>query len=226
MKPLVIFDWDGTLMNSVSRIVAAMQSAAAELNMPVFSPDAVRNIVGLGLPEAIQRLAPQLNESQANALRTAYIHHFVLAEEQRPAPLLFEGVAFGLNRLKEAGMTLAVATGKSEKGLRRALSQVPEVAALFSAYRTADKSESKPSPLMLQQLMQELAFTPEKTLMVGDSEYDIAMGVAAGATSLGVDWGVHSPERLKAHGALQVVSHFDELVALLLNNASATSISM
>ncbi|MGJ8524604.1 Phosphoglycolate phosphatase [Halomonadaceae bacterium LMG 33818] len=221
MKPLVIFDWDGTLMNSVPRIVTAMRRAAVELGMPVFSPEAVRNIVGLGLPEAIQQLAPQLDESQANALRDAYIHHFVSAEEQQPAPPLFEGVKSGLDRLSKAGVTLAVATGKSEKGLRRAFSQVPEVAALFSAYRTADKTESKPSPLMLQQLMQELSFTPEQTFMVGDSEYDIAMGVAAGAASLGVDWGVHPPERLKSQGAQQVVSHFDELVTMLLNNALA-----
>lgn len=224
MKPLVIFDWDGTLMNSVPRIVTAMRSAAAELGIPVFSPETVRNIVGLGLPEAIQQLAPQLDEAQANALRAAYIHHFVSAEEQQPAPPLFEGVESGLNRLSEAGITLAVATGKSEKGLRRAFSHAPQIAALFSAYRTADKTKSKPSPLMLQQLMQELSFTPEQTLMVGDSEYDIAMGAAAGATPLGVDWGVHSPERLKAQGAQQVVTHFDELVTLLLDHASGASV--
>ncbi|WP_052365014.1 HAD family hydrolase [Halotalea alkalilenta] len=209
---LVIFDWDGTLMDSVARIVAAMQRAGRELGMGEFAPQQVRDIVGLGLPEAIATLAPGLGPERAEALRQRYVEHFVAAETQAPDTRFFPGVEKGLGALHRQGMRLAVATGKSRRGLDRALGKAAGVAGFFEASRTADLTRSKPDPLMLVELLEETSVDVGQALMVGDSEYDLAMARALGMDAVGVAWGVHAPQRLMRQAPLWVCEDFAALV--------------
>lgn len=217
MKPaLVIFDWDGTLMDSTGRIVEAMQAAALDLEIPVFSKEEVRHIIGLGLDEAIAALAPNLDSVQARHLKERYIAHFVDAEENAGRLSLFPGIEEGLVRLADESVVLAVATGKSLRGLRRSLNAAPRIAPLFSAVRTADTTASKPDPLMLSELLDELGVAVSDSVLVGDSIYDMGMAQALGMRAVGVSWGVHSAGQLYDHGATEVVDTVGALMDGLL----------
>lgn len=207
---LVIFDWDGTLMDSEARIVGCLQAASRELEMGELSAAAARDIIGLGLPEAMERLFPGITESQGEALVAAYKRHFVAVDT---TPLnFFPGVEAGLARLRaHPDQLLAVATGKSRRGLDR-MFEHHACGDWFHASRTADVTRSKPHPLMLEELLAELNVEAHHALMVGDTEYDLEMARALGMHSVGVDYGVHSVPRLEACSPQRVVSHFDELM--------------
>ncbi|WP_290790207.1 HAD-IA family hydrolase [Halomonas sp.] len=193
---LVIFDWDGTLMDSVARIVDCMQAASREAGWGELTPESVRNIIGLGLPEAIASLCPGIDPDRAELLRSRYAWHFV---EGNDTPMrFFSGVEEGLVGLHGGGgQRLAVATGKSRRGLDRIFRE-SDSGRWFHASRTADETRSKPHPLMLEELLLELEVPLEEAVMVGDTEYDLEMARAIGMDRVGVTWGVHAPERLAA----------------------------
>ncbi|MCX2981383.1 HAD family hydrolase [Halieaceae bacterium IMCC14734] len=210
---LVIFDWDGTLSDSTGRIVEAMQGAAGKLGIDEPPADAVRDIIGLGLPEALQILFPTLPGADHIALRDAYSDHYRYLDRQPCA--LFPGAMPMLEQLRGRGWQLAVATGKSRRGLDRVLGALG-LGDFFDATRCADETASKPDPLMLRQILVELDCVAEQAVMIGDSEYDLAMARSGGMTSVGVSFGVHSSERLRQHGPAHIVDSLPELLDLPL----------
>lgn len=212
---LVIFDWDGTLMNSVPRIVTAMQRAAQDIGVEVFSDRQVQDIIGLGLPEAIAMLAPTLNAHQSEQLRQRYVVRFGEITANEAADCFFGGIEAMLATLSEKGVRLAIATGKGLPGLKRALAAHPAQQLLFSAVRSADITRSKPDPLMLQQLLDETGVAPSEAVMVGDSMYDMQMAARAGTAAIGVAWGVHHGGKLLENGAQRVANTPAELSAWL-----------
>jgi len=211
---LVIFDWDGTLMDSAERIVACMQAAARELEWDVPSAAAVRDIIGLGLPEAMARLFPGITSGEQDRLRETYGHQFRVAD-RIPAPF-FPGVIEGIERLRrDSTCRLAVATGKSRRGLDRALEH-ESCGSWFVASRTADLTRSKPHPQMLEELLVECGVTVEEAVMIGDTEYDLEMARAIGMDRVAVTYGVHERERLLRSEPLLVAEDFSSLVEWLL----------
>lgn len=207
---LLIFDWDGTLMDSEQKILASMRDAALSCSLEPPADAAVRNIIGLELSLAIQQLFPGESAQGVAAIRAGYVDSFVAADQQPCS--LFPKVAETLAELAGRGHQLCVATGKSRKGLNRVFSHLPQ-AALFSASRCADETASKPDPLMLQELCDEFSVAPEAALMVGDTEYDLEMAARIGMPSVGVAYGAHEPERLRRWNPLGVVDQFDGLLA-------------
>ena len=193
---LAIFDWDGTLMDSIARIVASMQAASRDVGWGELDTQAVRNIIGLGLPEAIAALCPGIDARQAALLRARYAHHFVTGDT---GPMRFyDGVESGLTRLRrQTDQRLAVATGKSRRGLDRIFGE-SGAGGWFHASRTADETLSKPDPRMLEELLVELDVAVEEAVMIGDTEYDLEMARTLGMHRVAVTWGVHAPSRLAA----------------------------
>jgi len=206
---LFIFDWDGTLMDSADRIVAVMHLAVSDRSLPPLTNASILNIIGLGLPEALRVLFPELSQSEVDLLQAAYSRRFVESEEL-PC-LLFPGVPETLEQLRADGNLLAVATGKSRRGLNRILSGLG-MSDFFDATRCADETRSKPHPLMLNELLAELAVPVERAVMIGDTEYDMEMAVNAGMARVAVDYGAHAVERLLPYQPGLVVSHFPELL--------------
>ena len=198
---LAVFDCDGTLADGQAAICAAMAEGFVEAGLAAPDPHQVRRIVGLSLPSAIARLAPdQTPETHTRAVQ-AYKAAFFRARErglvQEP---LFEGIAGLLSRLHGAGWTLGVATGKSDRGLHGCL-RMHGIFDLFVTLQTADRHPSKPDPAMLAAAMAEAGALPADTVMIGDTVYDIEMALAAGARAIGVAWGYHAPAELLAAGA-------------------------
>lgn len=200
---LIIFDWDGTLADSAALIVCGMQGAIAALNLPSRSGEQIRDLIGLGLSDGMRRLYPDLDTPTLLELLAGYRSRFAGATPGE-APL-FAGAIEALNQLSEAGHRLAVATGKSRKGLQRSLAHHRSVKELILASRTADETAPKPDPLMLRELLEELDCAPSRALLVGDTEYDAEMARAIGMPMLGVACGVHEPARLLRCGAMAVI---------------------
>jgi phosphoglycolate phosphatase len=209
---LLVFDWDGTLMNSIDQIVHCLAVAAEDAGAPALPDTTLRNIIGLGLREAMQTLYPDEDDAMIEALCQAYRHHFV--EMGKGDSELFEGVEHMLEALLEEGFRLAVATGKARIGLKRIFDKTG-YDSYFHASRCADETNSKPHPQMLHELMQELDTVPGRTLMIGDSEYDLLMARNAGIASLAVSYGVHNCERLMSHQPLTCVDTVAELHRVL-----------
>ena len=205
---LVVFDWDGTLMDSEARIVDCMQRAAADVGVDVPGRAEARDIIGLGLEQAVARLFPRADAARVGAIVDAYRRHW-LGDEVAPASM-FAGSHELVAELHEAGSLLAVATGKSRKGLEKSLAE-SGLGGLFHVTRCADETFSKPHPQMLEEILTDLDTAPRRAIMVGDTEYDMQMAANAGVPAVGVTHGVHSAERLLAHGALQC---FDDLLSL------------
>lgn len=206
---LIIFDWDGTLMDSVPRIVSCMQAAALEAEWGALSAAEVEDIIGLGLPEAIAQLCPGILPAQAERLRERYAHHFVQADTTPMA--FFSGVEAHIARLRgREQQRLAVATGKSRRGLDRIFAETSS-GGWFHASRTADETRSKPHPQMLSELLAELAVPVERAVMIGDTEYDLEMARAMGMDRVGVSYGVHTPERLAMSEPKWIAHSVDEL---------------
>jgi phosphoglycolate phosphatase len=196
---LIVFDWDGTLMDSEARIVNCLQAAFAALDLEPPSRAAARDVIGLGLEEAIRRLHPTVQPAMASSLVHHYRRHFL---DLDPTPsVLFPGVRDTLERLSASGYRLAVATGKGRVGLEKALAETA-LGSYFHATRCADETLSKPHPQMLLELIDELGAAAAATLMVGDTEYDMQMAQNARAHGLAVSYGVHAPERLMQQGPL------------------------
>ncbi len=210
---LVIFDWDGTLADSTGAIVRAMQHAAPICGLPVPEPAAVLDIIGLGLPEAIFRIWPEIDAAQMAALRDAYSRHYIAEAEY--SSRLFPGVEATLSELRGYGMHLAVATGKSRRGLDRALGRTG-LAAHFVVTRCADEGAGKPDPEMLHRILEHTGTDPEQAVMVGDTEYDLDMAARAGMPAVGVSFGAHDAERLLAYNPIAILERIADLVPLLL----------
>ncbi|MGS2716598.1 HAD family hydrolase [Eionea flava] len=206
---LLIFDWDGTLSDSTSKIVTCLQKAAASAGFPVLEDAVICNIIGLGLPEAMARLYPELGDDQKESIRSHYVEHF-LAADQIPSPF-FEGVEEGLATLRCAGFAMAVATGKSRRGLDRVLERL-SMQAYFDASRCADETKSKPDPLMLQELLKQMKVSCDRALMVGDTEYDMEMARNANVHRVAVSYGAHHIDRLQPYQPIKSVDHFSDFV--------------
>jgi phosphoglycolate phosphatase len=209
---LVVFDWDGTLMDSTGQIVAAASGAIAELGLPVRTPEAIRDIIGLGLRESWQRLFPELGPEDFLPFVDAYRDHFL--DPGKQTARLFDRALEVVEELAGRGFLLAVATGKSRRGLDRDLAATG-LDRFMAGSRTADETRSKPNPDMLHELMAGLAAAPEATLMVGDTEWDLEMARRAGVPAVAVSYGAHAPERLRAFAPLACIDSLEALPRLL-----------
>lgn len=209
---LYIFDWDGTLMDSVDHIVSSLSAAAVDTKMDDLGHKKYRNIIGLGLAEAFQALYPNANQDQQDALTERYRHHFFDTSKGKSA--LFEGTDAMLSSLKAKDVKMAVATGKARRGLNRVFDET-DYHAMFHASRCADESGSKPNPAMLHEIMTELNISADKTLMIGDSIYDLQMANNAGVDCVAVSYGVHGCQQLDEHAPLVCCENISELNAWL-----------
>lgn len=209
---LFIFDWDGTLMDSERQIVCCMQLAAQDVGLVAPAHDVVRVIIGLGLPEAIQRLFPQQPAARREQLRQAYARRFVAAAGGRSE--MFAGARELLQGLRQRGHLLAVATGKSRAGLDRVLRDTG-LTNFFDATRCADETASKPQPRMLQELLAELQVAPEEAVMIGDTSFDLEMAAALAMPRVAVAHGVHAASELAKYGPLAIVADIPALTACL-----------
>jgi len=213
---LLIFDWDGTLADSIGRIVTSMQGAAQRAGRPERDDEAVKGIIGLGLPEAILTLYPDLTEAQVIAFRQHYADIYI-ASDAEPSPL-FAGVAESLESFRDQGYRLAVATGKARRGLDRVL-KAQGWEGFFDITRAADETVSKPDPLMLNQILAHCDVPAQQALMVGDASFDLLMARNAGIDSVAVSYGAQSIERLRTFGPTLEINHFSELRAWLHGRA-------
>ncbi|MFT5574644.1 MAG: phosphoglycolate phosphatase [Bermanella sp.] len=209
---LVIFDWDGTLIDSIGKIIMCMQQAAADAGVEPRDGEAIRNIIGLGLGEALMVLYSEQEPALRADIRRHYATRFVAAD-QTPCDF-FPGVRDTLDTLRSSGLLLAVATGKSRRGLDRVLGNL-NMGGYFQGSRCADETASKPDPLMLNQLCEEFNVLPEDSVLVGDTEYDLEMASRIGMPSVGVSYGAHSVERLANWGPLKILDEFRALLPLL-----------
>jgi len=214
MTRLLIFDWDGTLSDSLARIVECLQLAARDVDVPIPSVSASRDIIGLGLREALATLFPGISDAAIDRLRESYSGHY-LSQDAAPAPL-FPNVMETLIRLEEAGYLLAVATGKSRRGLDRVL-RAQGLSGFFHASRCADETASKPNPLMVEELLDFLDVQPEQAVVIGDTEYDMEMARQAGVPRIGVSYGAHNVERLYPYDLQGCLDYFPQILEYLNN---------
>lgn len=206
---LLIFDWDGTLVKSLPRIVEAMQVAAQHCQIPPRSTDEIHAIIGLSLLEAFDVLYPEVNDEPLREIfRQAYAKHYFFLEQQ-PSPF-YPGVRDALDDFKAAGYQLAVATGKSRRGLDLIL-RGHQLEDFFHITRCADETKGKPNPLMLQQILQHCQKTPEQAIMVGDSPFDLQMANNAQIAGIAVSYGAQPLNILLAEQPVLAIDHFDEL---------------
>ncbi len=204
----IIFDWDGTLMDSVSKIVESMQSTAVALNLPVPTFEQGKDVIGISLLPALKQLFKIDDEQQAQQVLLAYRAEF--SQHKQVCSPLFEGAQQLLVDLKTQGYTLAVATGKARAGLSFNM-QHSNTESYFSVTKTADDAPSKPSPDMLLQILQELNLSAKDVLMVGDTTYDMAMAEAIDVDRVAVSFGVHNAAQLNQHRPLAVIDHLSQL---------------
>jgi phosphoglycolate phosphatase len=209
---LVVFDWDGTLMDSTGAIVRAAAGAIEELGWPPLAPERIREIIGLGLRESWDRLFPGGPDESFGTFVEAYRSRFFAAEQQTSR--LYPGTRGLLGELSERGHLLAVATGKSRRGLDRDFERTG-LGHRFAASCTADEARSKPHPEMLLSLIDRTGCTPRQVLMVGDTEFDLEMARRAGVDAVGVVWGAHPAERLRACEPIACLEDLRELAGWL-----------
>lgn len=218
---LVVFDWDGTLADSVGQITAGIRWAIERAGLPPRADAAIREVIGLGMLDGITALYPDDVDRARQALLDVAGDANLRARLEAATPL-FPGAGPLLDRLTAAGVLVAIATGKSRAGLQRDLAAT-DLATCFAAVRTADDGPGKPSPWMLEALLAETGSRARETIVVGDTLYDLQMAAAAGVDAVGVSWGVHAPERLAAAAPQAIVRHFDELSAHLVPAARILS---
>ncbi|WP_110959389.1 HAD family hydrolase [Acidovorax sp. ST3] len=212
---LIAFDWDGTLFDSTAIIVRCIQAAVRDVGGTVPTDKEAAYVIGMGLMQALAHAAPDVPPAKYIELGNRYRFHYLQHQDDLS---LFDGVLPLLNDLRERGHLLAVATGKSRRGLDEALHTV-QLKGVFDGSRTADQTAGKPHPLMLQELMAEFDVAPERLLMIGDTTHDLQMAVNAGCASVGVSYGAHEPHAFHALKPLAVVHSVRELHDWLLNNA-------
>ncbi|WDU48303.1 HAD-IA family hydrolase [Taylorella equigenitalis] len=208
---LVIFDWDGTLMDSTHNIVLAIQKTCADLNLPIPTSNQASWVIGLSIKEAARKVVPDITPAQAQDFAQRYSYHYLT---QGSDIKLFTGIPELLQSLKERGVLTAVATGKSRIGLDRALKQFG-LEHNFDTTRTADQTAGKPNPLMLEEILDELMVRPEQAIIIGDTSHDLLMARNAGIHSIGVAYGAHNRKELDDLRPNHVVDSVSELTRLL-----------
>jgi phosphoglycolate phosphatase len=208
---LIAFDWDGTLFDSTGLIVRCIQDAVRDVGGTVPTREAASYVIGLGLMQALAHAAPDVPKEKYPALGEAYRHHYSARQNDIS---LFEGTLRMLHSLRARGHLLAVATGKSRRGLDEVLQREIDgvvLSHLFEASRTADQTAGKPDPLMLHELMAELGVPPERTLMIGDTTHDLGLARNAGVASVGVSFGAHDHAAFAEFAPLYVAHSVAEL---------------
>jgi len=209
---LVIFDWDGTIMDSVAKIVTSMRQAAARENMMIPTEQAVKDIIGLSLVPALEQLFDDISHDDANALVARYKEEYLVLD-QMPSPL-FDGITDVFDLLRERNIKIAVATGKSRVGLNRLITQT-QLGHYFCDTMTADEAESKPHPQMIEDIIARQGVSKDEVIMIGDSCLDLTMANNAGVKSIGVSYGAHEAEQLMALNPLGVVDNAKALLDYL-----------
>jgi phosphoglycolate phosphatase len=215
MNRLAIFDCDGTLVDSGATIYAALAEAFALNGLQLPPPEVSRRVIGLSLIEAMAALLPGSSDDDHRRLAEDYKLAFQqMRRAGRVEEPLFDGVLDLLDALEDDGWLLAVATGKSDRGLAHCLEQ-HGIHARFVSLQTADRHPSKPHPSMVEQAIADAGAAPATSIVVGDTSFDMAMGAAAGAVPIGAAWGYHEAQELIDAGALAVASHPREVLALV-----------
>jgi phosphoglycolate phosphatase len=212
---LIAFDWDGTLFDSTRIIVRCIQRAVVDVGGEMPSDKAAAYVIGMGLAQALAHAAPDVPKEKYPDLAARYRHHYVAHQDDLS---LFEGVLPLLDELKARHYRLAVATGKSRRGLDDAL-RTAQLKGVFDGSRTADETQGKPHPLMLEELMREFGTAPQRTLMIGDTTHDLQMALNAGCPAVAVSYGAHEPGEFGALGPLFVAHSVPSLRGWLLENA-------
>ena len=212
---LIAFDWDGTLFDSTQIIVRCIQAAVRDVGGIVPTDKAAGYVIGLGLMQALAHAAPDVPPEKYPELGARYRHHYATHFNDLS---LFEGVLPLLDALKARGHLLAVATGKSRRGLDEALQSV-ELKGVFDGSRTADETAGKPDPLMLHELMTQFDLPADRVLMIGDTTHDLQMALNASCPSVGVSYGAHEPEAFVALSPRHVAQSVQELHDWLLVNS-------
>ena len=208
---LIVFDWDGTLFDSTALIARCIQAACADLGTPVPSDRDASYVIGMGLIEALAHAAPELPPERYRELADRYRHHYFGAQHEI---VFFDGTLEMLKSLKDRKHLLAVATGKSRRGLDDVL-HTSALKGLFDATRTADETASKPDPRMLLELMDELQVDPQRTLMIGDTTHDLQLAANAGVARIGVSYGAHDHNAFGEFSPLHVAHSVADLNAWL-----------
>ena len=219
---LLIFDWDGTLADSIGRIVDAMRQAADLSGRPVRDDLAIKGIIGLGLPEAIRTLYPDITGNDLIDFRQHYADSYMAMDNDVPSPL-FQGVLESIEGFRAEGYKLAVATGKARRGLNRVL-KAHAWLDYFDITRAADETASKPDPLMLHEILQHCGVQPERALMVGDSSFDLLMARNAGMDSVAVGYGAQTLDSLREYEPRLAIESFPELRAWLGERSGQSSL--
>jgi len=212
---LIVFDWDGTLMDSTVTIVKSIQAAARDLGLAPPSDAAASHVIGLDLGEAMQVAMPNIDPALYPRMVERYRYHYLTKDHEL---VLFPGVRPMLEELSQQGYFLAVATGKSRVGLNRALNAAG-LLSTFDATRCSDETFSKPHPAMLQELTRELGQDMRRTVMIGDTTHDLLMANNAGAAGIGVEYGAHPVQQLQACGPVFTAKNVPELHQWLVENA-------
>ena len=202
---VLIFDWDGTLMDSEAHIVDCLGHALRAVNAPVGPAQQLKQVIGLGLDEAMRALLPEASRAEIKQSADAFREQFLSGDVTPSA--LFPQVRESLEQFAQSGYLLAVATGKSRRGLDKVLRQTG-LNTVFSVTRCADETLSKPHPQMLEEILLELDAQPDQALMIGDTEYDVQMAAAMGMPAVGVSYGVHDHDRLQKHAPLDILPSF------------------
>lgn len=216
-KTLLIFDWDGTLVDSLANIAHCMQAAAVDLGIEPVSVAEVHSIVGLSLELAIARLHPALDAAGVEAMRQQYAEHFINAE-QNPSPF-FPGIEAMLTALQQRQCYLSVATGKSRRGLDRVFERLGGQR-WFHSSRCSDETQSKPDPTMVHELLALHEVSPDQALLIGDTTFDLEMAQRAGVDSIGVAWGAHSLDQLQSWSPIACVHQVSQLNDWLIRQTS------
>ena len=212
---LIVFDWDGTVHDSIQAIVSALQATCRDLDLPEPVDSHVRQVIGLALKDALRHSAPQISEEKMIMMAERYRYNYFAIDHDL---LPFAGIPELLAELKESGFMLAIATGKSRRGLDRVLKS-SGLGRFFVASRCADECFSKPNPQMLYELMDELAIAPERTLMIGDTIHDVQMAINANVAALAVTYGAHTKEALGSLQPLALMHGVDDLTRWLRESA-------
>ncbi|MEL7188557.1 MAG: HAD-IA family hydrolase [Pseudomonadota bacterium] len=220
MTKLAVFDCDGTLVDGQADVCWSMDQAFQQSGLPAPDTNEVRRLVGLSLPVAVRELVPDIDDDQMREVVTSFKSIFRARREKgllnEP---LYDGIAELLHSLHDAGWALAVATGKSDRGLSACLA-VHGLTDLFVSLQTADRHPSKPHPAMLEAALFEAAAQPADAVMIGDTSFDIAMAREANVRAIGVAWGYHEPQELRECGAAQIANTVSELKDILLGGAA------
>lgn len=211
----IVFDWDGTLMDSTATIVHCIQASAKDLGLPVPDEKAASYVIGLSLMDAMQSAMPDIDPKYYPRMVERYRHHYLAKDHELP---LFPGARQMLTELSQEGYFLAVATGKTRVGLSRAL-HTANLLSVFDATRCADETFSKPHPAMLQELTRELGQDMQRTVMIGDTSHDLLMASNAGAAAIAVEYGAHDAASLHSLNPLYSAKTVGELHAWLSCNA-------